>query len=275
MSRAEFIRPGYAIEYDFADPTQLRHTLESLEVENLYLAGQINGTTGYEEAAGQGFVAGVNAAYKVIGDKEFTIGRSEGYLGVLIDDLVIKGTDEPYRMFTSRAEFRLSLRQENASIRMLEHARRLGLVPEHVLSETSDLSAAIDAEITRLEKERYRGDSLAKILRRPENSYSDLPSRNDSLDGDAIGMIETEVKYAGYIRREHERMEKMRALEDLAIPDTINYDEVPSLRIESREKLKRIEPESLGEAARISGVNPSDIAILSVFIKREENSHLR
>lgn len=268
LERAVFLKPGYAIEYDFADPTQLFHTLETKKVEHLFFAGQVNGTTGYEEAGGQGFVAGVNAALKALGRPPFVLPRHEAYIGVLIDDLVTKGTEEPYRMFTSRAEHRLVLRQDNALFRLADHARMLGILPVDAQALVASWTRDIEAEAARLKREFRAGASLDQILKRPESTYADLPGARMDLHPEVIQQVEIMVKYEGYIARELERIGKSAQIEQEQIPATIDYHAIKALRRESREKLARIQPENLGQASRISGVNPADIAILSVWIKR-------
>jgi tRNA uridine 5-carboxymethylaminomethyl modification enzyme len=267
MERAVFTNLAYAIEYDFLDPTQLFHTLETKSVEHLYFAGQPNGTTGYEEAAGQGFVAGVNAVLKLRGLPPFVLGRGDAYIGVLIDDLVTKGTAEPYRMFTSRAEHRLILRQDNAVYRMLPFARRLGILDPAAIARAERRQQDIADEFKRLASTLVDGQSLIALLRRTEIRYVDLPSRR-SLDQPVIEQVEIMTKYEGYIAREQLQIEKGRSLETQSIPDWIDYDRITTLRFECREKLKRIRPESIGQAARISGVTPADISILAIVIKR-------
>ena len=265
---AEIMRPAYAVEYDFVFPTQLNPSLETKVCQNLFLAGQINGTSGYEEAAAQGLMAGINAARRVKRLNSIILRRDQAYAGVLIDDLITKGTIEPYRMFTSRAEYRLLLRQDNADLRLSEIGHEIGLLPDRNYNQVQAKTEIINNEISRLYKTYYTTNTLAKILSRPEIAYKDLPNRNDSLSDEIIQQIEITVKYAGYIERQELEVEKFKTLEDKKIPEAFDFSTVPSLRLEARQKLCKIRPATVGQAARISGVSPADISILMVSLKR-------
>ena len=298
LENAEIVRPAYAIEYDCVDPTTLKPSLESKLIDNMFCAGQFNGSSGYEEAAAQGLIAGINAARKINGENPLVLGRNEAYIGVLIDDLVTKGTMEPYRIMTSRAEFRLILRQDNADRRLTEIGYEYGLVSDERYSKFIAKKKLVDGEIERLRNKYAEFSKLNEflasqgsheatnnnitfydLLRRPEISYEALKAIDDEtrpeLNRAERYEVEVRIKYAGYIDKQLAQVEKMRKLENKKLPENINYSEINGLRLEARQKLSEINPISIGQASRISGVSPADINVLLIYLEKERRSNER
>ena len=295
LENAEMMRTGYAIEYDMVLPHQLRATLETKKISGLFTAGQTNGTSGYEEAAGQGIVAGINAALKIQGKPELILKRSDGYIGVMIDDLVTKGTVEPYRLLTSRAEYRLILRHDNADMRLTEIGREVGLVDDERWDRFETKKYQFENEMKRLDSIKLKpvketnekvtalgfkpltdAVTAKEFLRRPEVSYQDVVNfigpAAEELDDKIIELIETEIKYEGYISKALDQVEKMKRMEEKRIPANIDWDDIDSIATEARQKFKLINPETIGQASRISGVNPADISILMVYLEGKSRS---
>jgi len=271
LEKAEIVRWAYAIEYDAAPPTQLKHSLETKKIENLFLAGQINCTSGYEEAAAQGLMAGLNVIRKLRGEEPFVLDRSEAYIGVLIDDLVTRGTNEPYRMFTSRAEFRLLLRQDNADERLIRYGFDFGLVPDEIYERAQAKQEKIKSEMTRLKNYGYRSSNLYQFLKRPETSYKyivDNILHSCELSDDEILNLETQVKYEGYIARQKTEVNKFRKIEKRKIPQNFDYNQIRGISREAKEKLSNIKPDSIGQASRIPGLSMCDLSLLAVHIEK-------
>jgi tRNA uridine 5-carboxymethylaminomethyl modification enzyme len=271
LEKAKIVRYGYAIEYDAAPPTQLWHSLETKKIKNLYLAGQINCTSGYEEAAAQGLMAGLNVVCKLKGRPPFVLDRSEAYIGVLIDDLVTRGTNEPYRMFTSRAEHRLVLRQDNADERLIKYGRELGLVSDETFAKHEQKMNRIQTEIKELKTKRQGADTLLQILRRPEINhkyFEDNSLHSFKTNEEETEIVETLIKYEGYVERQRKEVEKFKQQEKRKIPDTVDYSKVIGISKEGVEKLKKIRPESIGQALRIPGISHCDVSLISIYVQK-------
>ena len=289
LEHAEFTRPAYAIEYDCINPADLKLSLEYKKIDGLFFAGQTNGTSGYEEAACQGLMAGINASLKLKGKEPVILDRTEAYIGVLIDDIVTKGTNEPYRMMTSRAEYRLLLRQDNADLRLLEIGHEVGLIPNERYQRFLNKKKQIEEEIKRVRKtiikpkenvneflrehnssEITTGVSLADLVKRTELTYEELEEIDNlrpELEEQVIKEVGIELKYEGYIKLQAEQVEKFKKLEQKLLPKEINYEDIKGLRLEARQKLNKIKPNSVGQASRISGVSPADISVLLIYLE--------
>jgi tRNA uridine 5-carboxymethylaminomethyl modification enzyme len=277
LENAEILKFGYAIEYDAAPPTQLKHSLETKKIKNLFFAGQINCTSGYEEAAAQGLMAGLNIIRKLCGGSEFVLDRTEAYIAVMIDDLVTCGTNEPYRMFTSRAEFRLLLRQDNADERLMFYGQQFNLIPETTFAEFNAKMDRIHRDIRELKAKKVGNDTLYQYLKRPTVNYNLLIKNNlhlSNLSDDERHAVETEIKYEGYIDQQRREVQKFSKLEKRKIPSGINYDEISGIGREAKEKLKKIQPESIGHAARIPGISSCDLSLLAVFIEKKSKENV-
>lgn len=270
LEKAEIMRAGYAVEYDCSPPTQLYPWLESKRVENLFFAGQINGTSGYEEAAGQGLVAGINAGRRIQGHEPYIFGRSDSYIGVMVDDLVTKGAEEPYRMFTSRAEYRLYLRQDNADLRLTPIGRELGIISEDRWKGYERKAALIAQLKEHLSTTWVEGATLDKRLKRPETTWKDLEAHLPacSVPTDVANSVEMDVKYEGYIQKQHDSIDRHKRMESKKIPHSFDYATIRALRNESRQKLQQIRPQTLGQASRIAGITPADVEILLIYLKK-------
>ena len=289
LEEVQIMRPGYAIEYDFVSPTQLGPDLMIKAIHGLYLAGQINGTSGYEEAAAQGLLAGINAALKVKGEPPLTLGRDEAYMGVLVDDLITKGVTEPYRLFTSRAEYRLILREDNADLRLMEKGYRAGLITEEEIGQLREKARVIENGLEEVRNHRVtvslaggppKGTSFAQVLKQPEVSYGDLESLDPGFspirEEEAARQVEIQIKYEGYIARQLAMVGKMARLESMAIPKDLDYASLLSLSREVRDRLEDVRPASLGQASRIPGITPAAVSALMIYIEsRKQNAERR